>query len=102
MALKARVWSAGKYFVLACGLLATFVVFAVVAMRVTLRLREVAVPDLVGRTVPEATATLASVDLSVTVEDGARVDPDVPKGAIVAQDPAQGVATRRRLTLTAR
>jgi len=96
MALKARVWTAGKFFVLACGLLATFLVFAVVAMRVTLRLREVPVPGLVGRTVPEATASLASLDLSVTVEDGARVSPDVPKGAIVAQDPAEGVPTRRQ------
>jgi len=99
MALKARVWTAGKFFVLACGLLATFVVFAVAAMRVTIRLREVAVPGLVGRTIPEATRQLAALDLSVAVEDGARVDPTVPKGAIVAQDPGEGVATRRQRTV---
>jgi len=96
MALKGRVWTAGKFFVLACGLLATFLVFAMAAMRVTIRLREVAVPDLVGRTLPDATARLAALDLSVTVEDGPRVDPSVPKGAVVAQDPSEGVATRRQ------
>jgi len=96
MALTTRVWTAGKFFVLTGGLLVTFVIFAAIAMRVTIRVREVAVPTLVGRTVPDATAMLASIDLSLALEDGARIDPDVPKGAIVAQDPAAGLATRRQ------
>ena len=96
MALRARVWTAGKFVVLTGGLLVTFVVFLAIAMRVTIRLREVAVPTLVGRTVPDATALLASIDLSLAVEDGARIDPEVPKGTIAAQDPAAGLATRRQ------
>ena len=45
MPLKARVWSLGKLLLLAGALAATFFVFALVAMRVALRAREVQVPD---------------------------------------------------------
>ena len=45
MALTTRVWSAGKFFVLAGALLATFVLFFAASMRIALRTREVVVPE---------------------------------------------------------
>jgi beta-lactam-binding protein with PASTA domain len=96
MALRKRVWIAGKFFVLTGALIATYLVFAAAAMRVAVRMREVVVPDLTGRSVPAATAALTQVGLSVTVEDEPRVDPKVPKGVIAAQDPPKGVPTRRQ------
>ena len=56
MALRTRVWSAGKLVLLAGGLVATYVLFAAASMRVALRAREVQVPDLTNRTANEATA----------------------------------------------
>ncbi len=96
MALKKRVWTAGKFFVLTGALVATYLIFAAAAMRVALRMREVTVPDLSGRSVTQATTMLSAVGLTVTVDDSARVDPKVPKGDIVAQDPPEGVPTRRQ------
>ena len=51
MHLNNRVWSAGRIFVIAACLVATYLIFAVTAMRVALRVREVPVPDLRNRTV---------------------------------------------------
>ena len=69
MALRTRVWSAGKLLVLAAGLVGTYVLFAIVAMRVAVRAREVRVPDLTGRTVPEATLIVAEQGLSLRVDE---------------------------------
>jgi serine/threonine-protein kinase len=96
MALTTRVWSAGKLLFLCGGWSATFLLFAVVAMRFALQVREVAVPDLTGRSVADATSTLNQVGLGLTVESGPKIDPKVPAGAIVQQDPAPGVKTRRQ------
>lgn len=96
MALRKRVWIAGKYVVLTGALLATYLVFAAAGMRVAIRMREVTVPDLVGRTVSEATALLGGIGLSATIEESARVDSKVSKGTIAAQDPPGGVPTRRQ------
>ena len=49
-------WSAGRLFAIAACLLATYVLFAITAMRVALKVREVPVPDLRNHTVAEATA----------------------------------------------
>ena len=46
MALRTRVWSAGKLLLLGGALVATYVLFAAASMRVALRAREVQVPDL--------------------------------------------------------
>ena len=54
-----RVWSAGRLFAIAACLVATYLLFAVTAMRVALRVREVPVPDLRNHTVAEATAQAA-------------------------------------------
>src|SRR5215212_2407467 len=95
MALTTRVWGAGKALLLAGALFLTYVVFAAVGMRVALRTREVQVPTLGGKTVNEATAVLTEAGLNLRVEEARRLDPKVPAGQIVAQEPAAGVSTRR-------
>jgi eukaryotic-like serine/threonine-protein kinase len=95
MALTTRVWSAGKVLVLAGALLLTYVVFAAIGMRVALKTREVQVPALAGKTVNEATAVLTEAGLNLKVEEGRRLDPKVPAGQIVTQDPVAGIRTRR-------
>jgi serine/threonine-protein kinase len=94
MALTTRVWTAGKLLLLGAAWMATFLLFAVVAMRLTLQVREVSVPDLKGRSVNEATASLTAAGLTLAVESGRKIDTKVPSGAIVQQDPAPGVKTR--------
>ena len=61
MPLKARVWGLGKLLLLAGALAATFVLFALVAMRVALRSGEVEVPNLVGARSP---ASQTAVDVA--------------------------------------
>jgi serine/threonine-protein kinase len=95
MALTTRVWSAGKLLVLAGALFLTYGVFAIVGMRVALKTREVVVPPLTGKTVNEATAVLTDAGLNLKVEEGRRLDPKVPAGQIMLQEPASGVRTRR-------
>lgn len=95
MALTTRVWSAGKLLLLGTALLLTYVLFAAAAMRVALKTREVVVPALAGKTVNEATAALSEAGLNLKVEEGKRVDPKVPAGQILAQEPQAGVRTRR-------
>ena len=94
MALTTRVWSAGKFLVLAGALLGTFLLFFAMSMRIALKTREVVVPALAGRSVNEATTLLLDEGLSLRVEEARRVDPKVPAGRIVAQDPAPGTTTR--------
>jgi serine/threonine-protein kinase len=89
------VWSAGKLLMLAGALLLTYLVFAAAAMRVALKVREVIVPPLAGKTVNEASALLAASGLSLKVEEGQRVDAKVPSGQVVAQEPQAGIRTRR-------
>ena len=96
MALKTRVWGAGKLLLLGGALLATYLLFAGAAMRLALKTREVQVPTLAGRTVNEASALLADAGLTLKVEEGARLDPKVPAGQILAQEPQAGISTRRQ------
>ena len=96
MALKTRVWSAGKLLLLGGALLATYLLFAAAAMRLALKTREVRVPTLAGRTVNEASALLADTGLTLKVEEGERLDPKVPAGQILAQEPQAGISTRRQ------
>jgi serine/threonine-protein kinase len=96
MALKKRVWGAGKLLVLCGALLATYMVFAVAGMRIALRTRDVAVPPLTGKTVNDASAILAGAGLTLKVEEGRRVDPKVPAGQILLQEPHEGSRTRRQ------
>ncbi|MDP1572477.1 MAG: PASTA domain-containing protein [Vicinamibacterales bacterium] len=95
MALRTRVWGIGKLVVLVGALGATFVIFAFIAMRVAVRARDVTVPSLVGQSLEQATASLASLDLSIRVDETRRPDATVPAGAVLAQDPPAGELARR-------
>jgi len=99
MALRTRVWSAGKIVVLIGALAATYAVFAVGSMRLALRAREVAVPNLTMRTANEASAAAADLGLTLNVDDMRRQDPKIPAGRVVAQDPAPGAITRRQRSI---
>jgi beta-lactam-binding protein with PASTA domain len=94
MLFKKRVWSAGKLLLLAAALLATYALFAAAAMRIALRSREVVLPDLRGRTIGEATAALSEEGIRLRVEEPRRLDPRIPAGGIVAQDPGPGTPVR--------
>jgi beta-lactam-binding protein with PASTA domain len=96
MPFKTRVWSAGRLFAITACLIVTYLLFAVTAMRVALRVREVNVPDLRNRTVAEATTQLQEAGLALTVDDSGRIDPEVPAGRIALQEPASGAITRRQ------
>jgi len=96
MPLTTRVWGAGKVLFLCGALLLTYVIFAAAAMRMALKTREVPVPDLAGRTVNEASVALAELGLTLKVEEGRKVDPKVPAGQILAQEPQTGLRTRRQ------
>jgi serine/threonine-protein kinase len=96
MALKTRVWGAGKLLLLAGALLATYALFAAVSMRIAVRTREVIVPDLRGRTINEATAALGEQGVGLRVEEPQRLHPQIPAGRILAQEPAAGAPIRRQ------
>ena len=101
MAITTRVWGAGKILLLAAALAGTYVLFAVIAIRVANRAREVRVPDLTGRTVQEATTLVAAEGLSLRVEERSRLHPTVPAGRISEQDPAPGTTARRQRPIKA-
>ena len=81
MALTRRVWHLGKLLLLAGALAATYLVFFALAMRIANKAREVTVPVLAGRSVNEATATVADVGLTLRVEDRRRPTPKCRPGA---------------------
>lgn len=95
MALRTRVWSVGKIMLLAGGLLATYMLFAVASMRVALRAREVQVPDLSNRTANEATVLTGDLGLTLRVDDLARPDQKIGAGRVLAQEPPGGSTARR-------
>jgi len=99
MALKTRVWTAGKVLLLLASLGATYLLFAAGAMRIALRTRDVQVPDLKGRTTTEAMAAVTSLGLVLRVDETRRPDPKIPPGRVVAQEPAAGAASRTNRTL---
>jgi serine/threonine-protein kinase len=89
------VWGAGKLLLIAGALVATYGVFAVIAMRVAVRAREVQVPELVGRTLDEARSLAVDLGLTLRVDEARRPDAKVPDGRVLGQEP-QGGATARR------
>ena len=99
MPFKTRVWSAGKLLLLGGALLLTYVLFAAAAMRFALKTREVIVPDLSGKTVNEASALLGDTGLNLRVEEARRLDPKVPPGQVLIQDPQAGSRTRRERSI---
>jgi beta-lactam-binding protein with PASTA domain len=99
MALRTRVWSAGKIVLLVGALVTTYAVFAAAAMRIALRTREVIVPNLTNRTANEASAAAAALGLALRVDDMRRPDARVPAGSVLAQEPAAGSVARRQRTV---
>jgi beta-lactam-binding protein with PASTA domain len=95
MALSTRVWGAGKRVLLGGALVLTYFVFAAAAMRLAAKTRDVVVPQVTGKSVPQAGAVLAPAGLNLKVEETKRIDASVPAGTIVSQDPQPGVKTRR-------
>lgn len=96
MPLGTRVWRLGQFLLLAGALGLTFLVFFGIAMRAALKAREVRVPGLVGRTVPEATRALNNLGLALRVDDVRRADEHVPAGHIMQQEPATGALARQQ------
>ncbi len=95
MAIGSGLWRVGQWLLLVGALVATFFVFAAVGMRVALRAREVRVPALANRSVTDANRLLTDLGLDLRVDDSPRVDPRVPAGHIVQQDPGPGQVARR-------
>ena len=96
MQFRTRVWSAGRLLAISACLAATYLLFAVTAMRVALKVREVPVPDLRNHTVAEATTMAADQGLVLSVDETSRLDPKIPAGRIALQEPAPGAITRRQ------
>src|SRR5437660_3720217 len=96
MALRTRVWSAGKLLLLGGALIATYGLFAAASMRMALRAGEVQVPDLTNRTANEATVAAADLGLTIRVDESRRPDPKIPADHVVAQEPSAGSTARRQ------
>jgi beta-lactam-binding protein with PASTA domain len=90
------VWNAGKLLVLTGALLATFIIFAVIAARVAVRAQDVRIPDLVGRPVDEARAVTLDAGLALRIDEIRRPDSKVPSGRVLAQEPQPGTTARRQ------
>jgi serine/threonine-protein kinase len=99
MPFRNRVQNTGRMLAIGALLVATYLLFAVTAMRVALKVREVQVPDLRNHTVTEATATVATDGLVLNVDERGRLDPKIPSGRIAVQEPSPGSATRRQRTI---
>jgi beta-lactam-binding protein with PASTA domain len=95
MAFTTRVWSAGKWLLVAVALVATYVLFAAASMRIAIRSREVKVPDLTNRSANEATALIADLGLTLKVDDSRRPDSKIGAGRVIAQEPGAGSVARR-------
>jgi len=91
-----RVWSYGKVLLLAGTLAVTFFVFAGIAMRVAVRARQVTVPDLVGKSIADATTIAASLDLPLRIDEARRPNAQIPAGFVLGQDPMPGSSVRRQ------
>jgi serine/threonine-protein kinase len=83
----------GRNALLGAALLATLAASAVLTMRVVLATRDVAVPSLAGRALPDASALAAHRGLALRIE-GRRHDPAVPAEHVVAQEPPPGATLK--------
>lgn len=89
----------GKLLLLAGALLATYVVFAAIAMRVAVRAREVTVPNLAGRQPDDAAALAAERGLTLKIDEMRRPDDKIPAGHVLGQDPPAGATARRQRSI---
>ncbi len=99
MPLRTRVWTAGRLLLIASSLVATYLVFAAIAVRVAVRARDVVVPDVIGVSVRDATTRLALEDLLVRVDTAERPSAEVAAGHVLGQDPRPGTSSRRQRTV---
>ena len=99
MQLHSRIQNTGKLLAIGALLVTTYLLFAVTAMRVALKVREVQVPDLRNHTVAEATTSLEADGLVLSVDERGRLDPKIPAGRIAVQEPAPGATTRRQRSI---
>ncbi len=99
MGIRGRVWNAGRLLLIVGGLVATYVVFAAVAVQVAVRARQIVVPDVTGATLSDATARLALDDLHSRVDTAQRASVDVPAGRVLGQEPRPGTPSRRQRTV---
>jgi hypothetical protein len=93
MALRRRVWSAGKLLVLVGALVATYVSSRPrrCASRCAPRSQ---VPDFTNLTANEATAMASGLGLAVHVDDARRLDPKIAAGNVLGQEPPAGTTAR--------
>ena len=99
MQLRHRVQNTGRFLVIGGLLAATYLLFAVAAMRVALKVREVQVPDLRNHTVAQATAVTNNDGLVLNVDQRTRLDPKISSGRIALQEPLPGSTTRRQRSI---
>ncbi len=97
--LRQRVWNFGKILLLAGALADTFFLFAGLAMRVAVRARQVTVPNLIGKSLDDATTAATVLDLQLRIDEGRRPDPKVPSGHVLGQEPTPGSAARRQRSI---
>jgi eukaryotic-like serine/threonine-protein kinase len=89
------VWTAGRLLVLSGALALTFGAFFMLSLRVTTHAREVKVPDVRGRSLADATTSLARAGLNLRVESR-RADPKIPADHVLSQEPDPGTVIRRQ------
>lgn len=100
--IRRRVWTVGRLLFLLAALCVTYGAFFLTAMRVTTRAREVAVPDLRGKSVSEASALLAREGLVLKPDPQRMPDPKVAADHVLSQDPAPGAVLRRQRAVRVR
>lgn len=96
MALRSRVWGAGKLLALLAAFAVTYLLFFALALRLANTAREVVVPSMTGQSVSEARTALSDHGLMLRVEETRRADAKIPAGRIAGQDPPAGRTTRRQ------
>ncbi|MFI5177197.1 MAG: PASTA domain-containing protein [Vicinamibacterales bacterium] len=74
----------------------TFGAFFLTGMRVAARAREVKVPDVRGKSLSEAAATLTGAGLFLKEETPRRPDAKVARDHVLSQDPEPGTVLRRQ------
>jgi len=72
------------------------------SLRVATRARDVRVPNVTGKSVTEASASIAGAGLSVGVDPVRRPDPKVPADHVISQDPPAGTIVRRPRSIRVR
>jgi eukaryotic-like serine/threonine-protein kinase len=85
----------GRLVLLVTALATTYALFAVVAMRVALRAREIPVPKVVGLEFADAGHAMEVAGLTLKIDDSHPFSDTVPAGRIASQDPAAGSVVRR-------